>query len=335
MTSRLRWGVLGTARIAVDAVIPAMQRSTTSEVVALASRDGERARRLAARLGVPRSYGSYEQLLDDPDIDAVYVPLPNTLHTRWAARAAEAGKHVFCEKPLSTTAAEAEWLLAVRDRTGVRIQEAFMVRTHLQWVLAQDLLARGELGTLRAIQGFFSFDVTDPQDIVNQLPLGGGGLLDIGCYPVFLSRQLTGQEPTHALAVMDHDPVTGVDRLGSAVLCFPGVQASFTYSTQLVAYERMQVFGTRARLDVERPFTPPRDRPSRLVLDRAGSGEEAELFQVPACDQYTVAVDAFVDALREARPQPVSLEDSVCNARVLDAVRRSAASGRREAVIAA
>jgi predicted dehydrogenase len=333
---RLRWGVLGTARIAVDAVVPAMQRSTTSSMVALASRDGEHARRVAARLGVPRSYGSYQQLLDDPDIDAVYVPLPNTMHARWAAKAAEAGKHVLCEKPLTTTAAEAEWLLGVRDRTGVRIQEAFMVRTHPQWVHAQSLVERGELGTVRAIQGFFSFDVTDPQDIVNQLGLGGGGLLDIGCYPVFLSRLLTGQEPTHVVATIEIDPLTGVDRLGSAVLCFPGVQASFTYSTQLVAHERMQIFGTLASLHVERPFTPPRDRPSRLVLARAGSAsEQTEVVQVPACDQYTVAVDAFVEALREARPQPVSLEDSVSNARVLDAVRRSSVSGQLEAVVAA
>lgn len=332
----LRWGVLGAARIAVDEMIPAMQRSATSSVVALASRDAERARRMAARLGVPRAYGSYKELIDDPGIDAVYVPLPNTMHAFWTTKAAEAGKHVLCEKPLATTAAEAAELIAVRDRTGVWIQEAFMVRTHPQWLLAKNFVDGGQLGTLRAVHGFFSFNATDPQDIVNQVRLGGGGLLDIGCYPVFLSRLMTGREPTHALATLELDPVTKIDRLGSVILCFPSVQASFTYSTQLIAHERMQLFGTEGRLDVERPFTPPNHRPSRMMLDSVGGGShDTQLIQTPACDQYAVAVDAFVEALREGQPQPVPLEDSVSTARVLDAVRRSTVSGRLEAVVAA
>ena len=184
----IRWGVLGGAKIAIAKVIPAMQRAAGCEVVAIASRDGGRAGRVAADLGVPKAYGSYEALVADPDVDVVYIPLPNHLHVPWTTRAAEAGKHVLCEKPIALNAAEARTLLDVRDRTGVRIQEAFMVRTHPQWVRAKALVDGGELGVVRTMSGFFSYYNVDPANVRNVAEWGGGGLLDIGCYLVNTAR---------------------------------------------------------------------------------------------------------------------------------------------------
>jgi predicted dehydrogenase len=324
----LTWGVMGTGMIATDFVIPAMQQSAHCRVLAVASRDGERARRTADGLGVERAYGSYEELLADPQIDAVYNPLPNHLHVPWTVRAAESGKHVLCEKPIALTAAEAETLIAVRDRTGRLVQEAFMVRTHPQWTTVRDLVAAGELGELRAVQGFFSYHNDDPADIRNQADIGGGGLLDIGCYPVTTTRFVTGAEPTRVVAAIERDPVTGVDRLGSALLDLPGVQASFVYGTQTFAYQRMTFVGTSGRLDVEIPFNAPADRPCRLFLTRdPDPAAVPEVLEIPTCNQYTVAADAFVAAATGGGPAPVPLEDSVQNMRVLDALVRSAQDG--------
>ena len=324
----MKWGVLSGATIGTTLVIPAIQQSKHGDVVAIASRDAERARDLAQRLGVERSYGSYDELLADPEVDAVYNPLPNHLHVPWTVRAAEAGKHVLCEKPIALSAAEAATLLEVRDRTGVSIQEAFMVRTHPQWVMVRDLVASGELGDLRAVQGFFSYVNTDPEDIRNQVDAGGGGLLDIGCYPVTTTRFVTRAEPSRVLAVLERDPSTGVDRLGSAVLDLGAAQATFTYGTQTFPFQRMTFVGTAARLDVEIPFNAPADRPCRLLLYRdAVPGSAPEVLHAPVCDQYTVAADAFAAAVLAGDPLPVPLEDSVLNMRVLDALARSAETG--------
>jgi predicted dehydrogenase len=324
----MTWGVLSTATIGMRSVIPAMQRSEHCRVLAIASRDAARARTAAAELGVERAYDSYEALLADPEVDAVYNPLPNHLHVPWTVRAAESGKHVLCEKPLALTAAEAGALLDVRDRTGVVIQEAFMVRTHPQWLAVRELVSNGELGELRAVQGYFSYYNTDASDIRNIADLGGGGMLDIGCYPVTTTRFVTGSEPTRVVAALDRDPVTGVDRLGSALLDFPGVQASFVYGTQTFAYQRMTFVGTSARLDVEIPFNAPADRPCRLFLHRDAAPTAApRVIEIPTCDQYTVAADAFAAAVLTGAPAPVPLEDSVQNMRVLDALVRSAEHG--------
>ncbi|HUH06453.1 MAG TPA: Gfo/Idh/MocA family oxidoreductase [Egibacteraceae bacterium] len=324
----LKWGVLSTAAIGTRKVIPAIQQSQRCHVAAIASRDGARAERVATELGIERAHPSYEALLADPDIDVVYNPLPNHLHVPWTVRAAEAGKHVLCEKPIAITADEAQTLLAVRDATGARIQEAFMVRTHPQWVAVRDMVAAGDLGELRAIQGFFSYFNDDPADIRNQADIGGGGMLDIGCYPVTTSRFVTGAEPTRVVAVVDRDPRTGIDRLGTALLDFPGVQASFTYSTQLLAYQRMAFVGSEGRVEVEIPFNAPPDRPTRLLRWSDGApGAEPEVIQIATCDQYTVAADAFAASIADGSPQPVPLEDSIQNMRVLDALLLSAEQG--------
>ncbi len=321
---KVRWGVLGAARIARLKVIPALRQSAVCEVVALASRSLETARQAATAAGIPRAYGSYEELLADPEVDVVYNPLPNHLHVPWSIRAVQAGKHVLCEKPVALSAAEARALLAARDRAGVLVQEAFMVRAHPQWIAVRDLVRGGRLGELRAIQAFFSYSNRDPANVRNRPGMGGGGLLDIGCYPVNLSRFLFEEEPRRVLALMERDPDFGVDRLTSGLLDFGRGQCAFTCATQLAPYQRVHVLGTTGRIEVEVPFNAPSDQPCRILLDVDG-GPATLAFE--ACDQYTLQADLFSAAVREGRPAPVPLEDAVANMEVLDALLRSAATG--------
>jgi predicted dehydrogenase len=333
MTSKVRWGVLGAANIAVKKVIPAMQRGEWSEVIGLASRDVTRAREAALALGIPKAYGSYEEMLADNEIEAIYNPLPNHLHVPWTVKAAEAGKHVLCEKPIALSAAEARELIAVRDRTGVKIQEAFMVRTHPQWTTTVELIRSGRVGELRAATGFFSYFNRDPSNIRNRPETGGGALMDVGCYPITVSRFVFGEEPRRCLGLVERDPEMGTDRLTSAVLDFPSGRATFTCSTQLVPFQRVQFFGTRGRIEVEIPFNAPNDRPTRILIDDGSdiSGAGIEVREFPACDQYTIQGDLFSRAVREGTAQPIPLEDAVKNMAVIDAVFRSAESGRWEA----
>ena len=330
--ARLRFGVLGAAKIAREKVIPPLMRSARCEVVALASRDAARAAEVAGQLGIARSYGSYEDLLADPNVDAIYNPLPNHLHVPWTIKAAEAGKHVLCEKPIGLDAAECEQLIAARDRTGVLIQEAFMVRTHPQWLRTRELVQGGRIGELKAIQGFFSYNLTDPTNVRNVAEWGGGGLLDIGCYPITTSRFVTGLEPSRVAASLERDPQTGIDRLGMVMLDYGSVQCGFQYSTQLVPRQTMQFFGDQGRLVVEVPFNAPNDVASRLSLyEGPGLGDVAvETIEIPACDQYGVMGDAFAAAVQDGIPQPVPLENSLANMKVIDAVFRAAASGSWE-----
>src|SRR6202042_990567 len=324
--SKVRWGILSTAKIAVTKVIPGMQKGLWSEVTAIASRDRGKAEDAARTLGIPKSYGSYEELLADPQIEAIYNPLPNQLHVPWSIKAAEAGKHVLCENPISMTAPEARSLLAVQERTGVIIGEAFMVRTHPQWLRTRELIASGRIGSLRSIQGFFSYFNTDPKNIRNIAECGGGGLMDIGCYPINTSRFLFGEEPSRVSATLKNDPNFHVDCLTSAILEFPSGQATFTCSTQLVPYQRMQVLGTKGRIEIEIPFNAPNDRPCRIFIDDGrdlfGGGITQETF--PVCDQYTIQGDAFSRAVREGTAPPVPLTDAIKNMAVIEAVFRSA-----------
>ncbi|MCB2055210.1 MAG: Gfo/Idh/MocA family oxidoreductase [Geminicoccaceae bacterium] len=335
--TKLRFGVLSTAKIGREKVIPPMMRGARTEVTAIASRDAARARSVADELGIARAYGSYEELLADPQIDAVYNPLPNHLHVHWTLEAAKAGKHVLCEKPIAITRADAEPLAAAAERHGVRIQEAFMVLTHPQWLKARSLVADGRIGELRVIQGCFSYFNTDAQNIRNKADIGGGGMLDIGCYPTVVSRFVTGREPARVFATMDRDPVMEIDRLGSVVLQFDGtfpIQASFLYSTQLTPYQRMIFFGTDGRLEVELPFNALPDRPMRLILHDGASGPlaEGEVVEIEACDQYGVAGDAFAASILDNTEQPVPLAFTMANMAVIDAAFRSAESGRFESI---
>jgi predicted dehydrogenase len=325
---KIRWGVLGVANIAVKKVIPAMQRGTHCEIVGIASRDEARAHEAAARLGISRAFGSYEAMLDDETIDAIYNPLPNHLHVPWTIEAASRGKHVLCEKPIALSAAEARDLLAVRDRTGVKIQEAFMVRAHPQWQTARALVRDGRLGEVRAIVGVFSYHNTDPSNIRNVPAFGGGALMDIGCYLINTSRFIFDREPIHVGGAMERDPGLGTDRLTSMLLDFGGAHLIGTCSTQMVPFQRIQILGSRARLEIQIPFNAPPDRPCTLVVDTGvdlfGGGQER--IDLPVCDQYTLQGDLFSRAILDDTPQPEPLEDAVRNMECLERVVESAAA---------
>lgn len=329
MPDKLRIGVLSTANIGIKKVIPGMQRSDRTTVTAIASRDLTKAREAAAALGIPKAYGSYEELLADPEIDAIYNPLPNQLHVPWTAKAAEAGKHVLCEKPLSLTVAEAKTLLEVRGRTGVKIGEAFMIRSFHQWLRVRELLDAKELGELLAVTGVFSYFNVNPENIRNRVETGGGGVYDIGCYMIQASRYAFGREPKRVVALVERDPTLGTDRMASALLDFDGGHATFTCSTQMIPYQKVNFLGSRGRIEIEIPFNAPPDRPTRLFIDAtgdlSGSGIREETF--PAGDQYTFQGDAFADAVQQGGEVPVPLEDSIGNMAVIEAIFRSADSG--------
>ncbi len=322
---KVRWGILGTAKIAVTKVIPAMQQSEWCEIAAVASRDLSKAKAAAGELNIPNAYGSYEELLADDSIEAVYNPLPNNLHIGWTVKAAEAGKHVLCEKPIALSAREARTLIEVRDRTGVRIQEAFMVRTHPQWLETRRLIHSGRIGSLRSITGFFSYNNPDPTNIRNQLELGGGALMDIGCYPITISRFVYETEPQRVLGLIERDSATGTDTLTSAVLDFPNGHSTFTCSTRLAPYQRMIFTGTEGRIEVLIPFNAPNDRPTQILVND-------ETIEFPICDQYEIQGSLFSQAIRENREQTIPLEDAINNMAVIDALFRSATTNEWEEV---
>ena len=332
MPKKLRWGVLSTAAIGVKKVIPAMQLGEHSAVTAIASRDLARAQQAASALGIPTAYGSYEELLADPGIDAIYNPLPNQMHVPWTIKAAEAGKHVLCEKPISLNAEEAKSLLAVRDRTGVKIGEAFMIRSFPQWLRLRELLNERRIGELRSVVGVFSYFNADPANIRNQVESGGGALLDIGCYLIHASRYAFGAQPRRVVGLIDRDPEMQTDRLASAMLDFDGGHAIFTCGTQMVPYQRIHFLGTRGRIEIEIPFNAPKDRPTRMGIDDGGElfGADITTETFPTADQYTMQGDAFSRAVLDDTPVPVSLEDAIGNMAVIDAVFKSAESGQWE-----
>lgn len=333
MPDKVRWGVLGVAKIATAKVIPAMQKGERSEVVAIASREESKAREAADALKLPKAYGSYEELLADPEIDAIYNPLPNHLHLEWSVKAAEAGKHVLCEKPIAMSADECLSMIHARDEHKVKIGEAFMVRTHPQWLRALEIVRSGEIGELRSIVGMFSYNNRDPKNIRNIAEYGGGGLMDIGCYPITTSRFLFGEEPGRVLGLIERDPEMKTDRLTSAVMDFPSGQAIFSCGTQHVPYQRMQILGAKGRVEIEIPFNAPPDRPCRIFVDIGGDlfGAGVREEEFPVCDQYTIQGDAFSKAIQEDTEVPVPLEDALANMAVIDAIFRSAQTGHWEA----
>jgi len=329
---KVRWGVLGVAKIATEKVIPAMQGGEYAEVVAIASRDPAKAAAAATELGLAKAYGSYDELLAAPDIEAIYNPLPNHLHRDWTMAAAERGKHVLCEKPIGMSAAECEKLIAARDRTGVKIQEAFMVRTHPQWLRAMEICRSGRLGEVRSYMGYFSYYNDDPDNIRNIAEAGGGGLMDIGCYLLTTSRMIFGEEPRRVMALIERDPVAAVDILTSMILDFPSGQAIGTCSTRLVPYQRVHVFGAKGRIEIEVPFNAPNERPCRLWVDDGSDlfGGGIETIEIATCDQYRIQGEAFSRAVLQDGEVAYPLEKSLENMRLIEAAFRSAETGRWE-----
>jgi predicted dehydrogenase len=332
MSGKVKWGVLGVASIAARKVIPGMQKGRRSEVAGIASREVEKAKRAAGELGIQKAYGSYEELLADPLIEAVYNPLPNHLHVPWSIRAAQAGKHVLCEKPLALNVDETLELMRVRDRTGVKIGEAFMVKTHPQWLRVKELVQDGTIGQLKCITTIFSYYNRDPENVRHKPEWGGGGLLDIGSYPITLSRWLFNEEPWRVTGALELDPEFQTDRLASGILEFSNGQSVFACGTQTNYYQRMELLGTTGRLAVEIPFNAPNDRPTQVTVadGMAIYGGKVCVEEIPTCDQYTIQGDAFSRAIRENREVPVPLEDALGNMRVLDAIFRAARSGKWE-----
>jgi predicted dehydrogenase len=326
---RLRWGVLSTARIGRTKVIPGIQRGERSEVVAIASRDAAAARRVAGELGIPTAHGSYEALLADPDVEAVYLPLPNHLHKPWTIAAARAGKHVLCEKPLALTARDAEEMIEAGDRGGVRLMEAFMYRHHPSWVAARELVAAGRIGRLQAVQSWFSYYNDDPANIRNILEAGGGALYDIGCYCVNLSRMLFAAEPTGVQGSAVRD-ATGTDVLTAGILSFEEGIASFVCSTRAEDDQRVEIYGTEGRISIGIPFNIPPDLPTRIAIVSGGDPPVApsvETMEFAPADPYTVEADLFAAAVFDDAPLPVAIDDSVANLRVMEAILDAAARG--------
>ena len=331
MTAVLRWGILSTANIATGKVIPGMRQAARNEVVAIASRDPDVARSVADRLGIPTAHGSYPALLADPQVDAVYIPLPNHLHAEWTIAAAEAGKHILCEKPLALTAADAERMVDAAKTAGVHLMEAFMYRHHPSWVAVRELVASGRIGRLAAIQSWFSYYNVDAANIRNILDFGGGALYDIGCYCINLSRMLFDGEPRVVGASISRDPTDGTDVLTSAILEFGGGLASFTCSTRTETDQRVHVYGDTGRISVGIPFNIPPDRPTTITLTAGGDPPVApatEVITFPTKDPYAAEAEAFANAVLDGGPTPVPPEDAVANLRVIEAIFAAATAGR-------
>ena len=326
----VRWGILSTADIGRRKVIPGMLKAERCEVAAIGSRDGEAARRVADELGIPRAHGSYEALLADPDVDAVYIPLPNHMHAAWAIAAARAGKHVLCEKPLTLTSADAERVVEACEREGVRLMEAFMYRLHQSWDAVRDIVASGRIGRLRTVQSWFSYYNDDPANIRNQQEAGGGALWDIGCYTVNLSRMLFDAEPDTVKASLVRDPATGVDVLTSAILGFGDGLASFTVSTRVESDQRVHIAGTDGRISIDIPFNIPPDRPTKVFVTEGGDPPVApatETLTFETADPYTVEAERFAAAILDDMPTPTPPEDAIGTVRTIERIFAAAADG--------
>ena len=319
---KLNWGILSTAKIGIEKVIPAMQQGKLSEIVAIASRTHESAREAAKNLKIPKAFGSYQDLLDDTSIDAVYIPLPNHMHVPWTIKALAANKHVLCEKPIALTATEAKELLKETEKfPHLKVMEAFMYRHHPQWIRALELINGGGIGMVKTIHSFFSYYNDDPENIRNMVDIGGGGLMDIGCYCISLARLIFDEEPQRVFGKIEYDPGFETDRICSGILDFVQGTSTFTCSTQLVPYQRVNVFGTKGRIEIEIPFNAPPDKPCKMLFQ---NNEIIEEIEIEICDQYTIQGDLFSLAVLKNEKVPTPIEDALANMKVLEAVIQSA-----------
>ena len=319
---KLNWGILSTAKIGIEKVIPAMQQGKLSEIVAIASRTHESAREAAKNLKIPKAFGSYQDLLDDTSIDAVYIPLPNHMHVPWTIKALAANKHVLCEKPIALTATEAKELLKETEKfPHLKVMEAFMYRHHPQWIQALELINGGVIGMVKTVHSFFSYYNDDPENIRNKVDIGGGGLMDIGCYCISLARLIFDEEPQRVFGKIEYDPGFETDRICSGILDFVQGTSTFTCSTQLVPYQRVNVFGTKGRIEIEIPFNAPPDKPCKMLFQ---NNEIIEEIEIEICDQYTIQGDLFSLAVLKNEKVPTPIEDAVENMKVLEAVIQSA-----------
>jgi len=326
---KIRFGILSTAKIGRTKVIPAMKKARNCEVAAICSRTEDSARAAADALGIPKACGSYESLLANPDIDAVYIPLPNHLHVQWSVNALKAGKHVLCEKPIGLDTGEANALIDATSRyPDLKVMEAFMFRHHPQWVETKRLVDAGAIGELVTIQSFFSYFNADPDNIRNKPEIGGGALMDIGYYPISLSRFLFNAEPRRVLGVMDKDPAFGTDRHFSGIMDFSGRISTFTCSTQSAPYQRVNVIGTKGRIEIIIPFNAPPDAPTQIIVQQDANAEEPlRTITFGVCDQYTIQAELFAEAIIKDKPVPTPLTDAWANMHTLEVMMESAETG--------
>ncbi len=318
---------MGTAHIATEQVIPAILTSQYGQVRAIASRHIQKAQKVADHFGITVSYGSYEELLADDDIDAVYIPLPNHLHVKWAISALEAGKHVLVEKPIGLSSTEAKKLLnASQKHPHLKVMEAFMYRHHPQWTKTKELVDQGAIGDIKTIQSSFSFFEDDPNSIVNKKEWGGGSLMDIGCYSISLSRFIYGSEPKSIAAIIDYHPEFKVDVLASGILEFDQGTSIFFSSTQLADNQQLQIFGTKGNIKMELPFNPSIDLPAKIWLEKEG---KVETITLDICNQYTIQADLFALAIINNAPVPTPLEDAIYNMIIIEKMKESNKKGQR------
>jgi predicted dehydrogenase len=324
----VKWGIISTANIGVEKVIPGMLKSPDIEVAAIASRRLVTAKATAEKLGIPKAYGSYEDLLADPDIEAVYNPLPNHLHVPLTLAAAKAGKHVLCEKPIAITAKEATKLKKLPK--GILVAEAFMVRHNPQWMDARARVKRGEIGEVKAIQCLFSYFNRDPKNVRNMADIGGGGLLDIGCYPITIARYIYNAEPQRVIGTVERDPKFRTDRVMGGLAEFgKGRHLSFSISTQLAPYQRVQILGSKGRIEIEIPFNAPPDKPNRIFV-QGMEMNEGKWISFPIIDQYMLQAEAFGRAIRKQEKQVWGVDDAIQNMKIIDAYFRSEKSRKWE-----
>ncbi|MGF1635565.1 MAG: Gfo/Idh/MocA family protein [Cyclobacteriaceae bacterium] len=331
MARKVKWGILGVAHIATANVIPGMMNDPFCEIYGIASRSIEKAKSAASKFNIPKFYGSYEALISDPDIEAVYIPLPNHLHVTYTEACIKAGKHVLCEKPFSLQAHEILPLIKMRDAAKVKVGEAFMVHAAPQWIKAMDIIASKELGTVSSIMGFFSYSALPDDNYRNNPEFGGGALLDIGCYPIHTSRWAFGEEPTKVIATIAYDEKFGIDKLSSAILEFPSGQCIFSCGNQMVPYQRMNIFGTKKRLEVVVPFNPSAEQSVYLIKDSGNLLDGSSMnIEIPTSNQYAEQSKAFNQAIIDDTEVPVTLENAFKNMAVIDALFKSAKSGKWE-----
>jgi len=324
----VKWGIISTADIGMKKVIPAMLKSPLIEVVGIASRSQESADKAAKTLGIPKAYPSYAAMFEDPEIEAVYNPVPNHLHVELTLAAAKAGKHVLCEKPIALNADDAARLREVPK--GILVQEAFMVRYHPQWLRARDLVQSGALGTIRAVRVLFCYNNTDPNNVRNMADIGGGGIMDIGCYGVTAARFMFGAEPLRVVSLLDRDPAFKTDRLGSFIADFGGGKhLNVLCSTQSVTSQRLEIIGDKGRLEILIPFNAPQSEATAILIDNGLSldGSMSRREVIPACDQYTLQCEAFSKAVRGEAKLEWGIEDSIKSMKVIDAIFESEKQG--------
>lgn len=321
----VRWGILGVSVHYRLRVHNPLQTAEGVQLTGIASRSLDRAREAAERFGIPKFYGSYEELLEDPEIEAVYIPLPNTMHTEWVRKAADHGKHILCEKPFSMSAEETERTIAYAREKGVKVMEAFMYKLHPQWRHAKALVGAGEIGEVQAVHVFFGYNNPDPTNIRNQLEMGGGAVPDIGCYAVSSSRLMMGKEPKRVVSLITRDPELGTDVLSSAILDFGGgARANITVGTQVFLQQHVQVFGSAGYLSIEVPFNTFPDVPGRVTVI---NGIGKRVVETEVNDMYRIEFEEFSRAVRKGTPVPVDPADAVANQKVLDALYASEEKG--------